>query len=66
MYIKKLVYENVGPIKNIQIDMPLNEHRTPKPVILVGEKRTKAIYDGLEQKKFDKYEKIIDYFNYLL
>ena len=37
MYIKKLVYEHVGPIKNIQIDMPLNENRTPKPVIFVGE-----------------------------
>ena len=37
MYIKKMVYEHVGPIKNIQIDMPLNESHTPKPVIIVGE-----------------------------
>ena len=37
MYIKKMVYEHVGPIKNIQIDMPLNENHTPKPVIIVGE-----------------------------
>ena len=37
MYIKKMVYEHVGPIKNIQINMPLNENNTPKPVIIVGE-----------------------------
>ena len=32
-----MVYEHVGPIKNIQINMPLNENNTPKPVIIVGE-----------------------------
>ena len=37
MYIKKLVYEHVGPIKNVQINMPLNEKGSPKPVIFVGE-----------------------------
>ena len=37
MYIEKMVYEHVGPIKNIQINMPLNENNTPKPVIIVGE-----------------------------
>jgi len=37
MYIKKIVYEHVGPIKNIQINMPLNENQTPKPVVIVGE-----------------------------
>lgn len=37
MYIKKLVYENVGPVKSIEINMPLNENRTPKPVVFVGE-----------------------------
>lgn len=37
MYIKKLVYEHVGPIRNIEISMPTSDNRTPKPVILVGE-----------------------------
>lgn len=37
MYIKKLVYENVGPIRNTEINMPMNDNRTLKPVILVGE-----------------------------
>lgn len=37
MYIKKLVYEHVGPIRNIEISMPMNDNRTPKPIILVGE-----------------------------
>ena len=32
-----MVYEHVGPIKNIQINMPLNENHTPKPVVFVGE-----------------------------
>lgn len=32
-----MVYEHVGPIKNIQINMSLNENNTPKPVIIVGE-----------------------------
>lgn len=37
MYINKLVYENVGPIQNIEITMPLNENNEPKPVVFVGE-----------------------------
>lgn len=37
MYIKKLVYEHVGPIMNLQINMPFNEKGSPKPVIFVGE-----------------------------
>ena len=32
-----MVYEHVGPIKSVQINMPLNENNTPKPVIIVGE-----------------------------
>lgn len=37
MYIKKLIYEHVGPINSIEINMPLNQNHTPKPVIIVGE-----------------------------
>ena len=37
MYINRLIYENVGPIQRININMPFNEDGTPKPVILVGE-----------------------------
>ena len=37
MYIKKGIYENVGPLKSVNIDFPFNEDGTPKPLIIVGE-----------------------------
>lgn len=37
MYIKRIVNENTGPIENIDISLPFNEDKTPKPVIIVGE-----------------------------
>ena len=37
MYIKKLLYENVGPIENINIDLPFNDNGTPQPILFVGE-----------------------------
>jgi len=37
MYIKKMVYKNVGPLGNINLDMPFNIDGSPKPVIIVGE-----------------------------
>lgn len=37
MYIKKLVYENVGPLGKIDIDMPFTENALPKPILFVGE-----------------------------
>ena len=37
MYLKKLVYKNVGPLVDVSIDMPFNENGTPKPLVLVGE-----------------------------
>lgn len=39
MYIKKIMGENIGPIKKIQIDLPFKE-KCPKPVIIVGENGT--------------------------
>lgn len=37
MYIKKMVYKNVGPLGNINLDMPFNIDGSPKPVTIVGE-----------------------------
>lgn len=37
MYIKKIVYENVGPIENIAVDFPFHEDGNPKPILFVGE-----------------------------
>lgn len=37
MYIKKLVYNNVGPLKNITIIPSFTEEGNPKPILLVGE-----------------------------
>ena len=37
MYIQKGIYENVGPLKSVNIDFPFNEDGTPKPLIIVGE-----------------------------
>lgn len=40
MYIKKLVYQNVGPIEDVTIEPGFNADGTPKPLILVGENGT--------------------------
>ena len=37
MYLKKLTYVNAGPIKKLQIELPFDHERNPKPVLLVGE-----------------------------
>ena len=37
MYIKKLVYENVGPINGVDISLHLKQNGQPKPVLFVGE-----------------------------
>lgn len=37
MYIKKLIYENVGPLKNLTIIPSFTEEGFPKPILLVGE-----------------------------
>lgn len=37
MYLEKCIYENVGPISNIQISFAFEENGEPKPIIFVGE-----------------------------
>lgn len=37
MYLKKMVYKNVGPLKEVSINMPFNDDKSPKPIIIVGE-----------------------------
>ena len=37
MYLKRMVYKNVGPLENITINMPFTDEKTPKPLIIVGE-----------------------------
>lgn len=37
MYLKKLVYKNVGPLHSVSIDLPFNDDGSPKPLIIVGE-----------------------------
>lgn len=39
MYIRKIVSKNLGPIKEIQLSLPL-ENGLPKPVVIVGENGT--------------------------
>lgn len=40
MYIKKLIYENVGPIEYVNITFPFTSEGNPTPIILVGENGT--------------------------
>ena len=40
MYIKKLIYENVGPIEQVAIAPSFTPEGNPKPIILVGENGT--------------------------
>ena len=37
MFLKKIELENIGPIKNCQLEFPFNENGNPKPVVIVGE-----------------------------
>lgn len=40
MYIKKLIYENVGPIEQVNITPSFTPEGNPKPILLVGENGT--------------------------
>ena len=40
MYIKKLIYENVGPIEHVNITPSFTPEGNPKPILLVGENGT--------------------------
>ena len=40
MYIKKLIYKNVGPIASNNIDFRFTEDGRPVPVVIVGENGT--------------------------
>ena len=58
MYIRKIVSKNLGPIKKIQLLLPL-ENGVPKPVVLVGENGTgnlmlegKTPFDEVDFKPF--------------
>ena len=37
MYIDRIIYENVGPIRNVTLSFPFDRNGNPKPVIFVGE-----------------------------
>ena len=37
MYLKKVLYKNVGPLDTLSIEMPFNDDGFPKPLIIVGE-----------------------------
>lgn len=37
MYLKKAIYENVGPLETVKFDFSLNENGSPKPIVFVGE-----------------------------
>lgn len=36
MYLKKAIYENVGPLETVCFDFPFHENGFPKPVVIVG------------------------------
>lgn len=37
MYLKKAIYNNVGPLEIVNLDFSLNKEGNPKPIIIVGE-----------------------------
>ena len=37
MYLEKLMYENVGPINEVHLDLSFSENGSPKPILFVGE-----------------------------
>ncbi len=37
MYLRKAIYENVGPLETVYFDFPFDINGLPKPVVLVGE-----------------------------
>lgn len=36
MYLQKIALENIGPIENLEQDMPFYDNGNPKPVVIVG------------------------------
>lgn len=36
MYLQKVVLENIGPVDNLDLDMPFYDNGNPKPVVIVG------------------------------
>lgn len=36
MYLKKILYNNIGPLEHININMPFNDNKSPKPLLIVG------------------------------
>lgn len=37
MYIQRIIDKNIGPLADVDICMPFDKNRNPKPIILVGE-----------------------------
>ena len=54
MYIKKLIYENVGPIEQVAITPSFTPEGNPKPIILVGEKQAVPILQGIKEELYDE------------
>lgn len=37
MYVRRMIYRNVGPVLNLDFSLPFHDNGNPKPVIFVGE-----------------------------
>ncbi len=37
MYIKKINYQNIGPVSSLDISLPFDDKNRPKPLLIVGE-----------------------------
>lgn len=37
MYVRRMIYRNVGPVLNLDLSLPFHDNGNPKPVIFVGE-----------------------------
>lgn len=40
MYLKNILIKNIGPLDEININLPFNEDESPKPIVFVGENGT--------------------------
>lgn len=66
MYIKRINFQNYGPISNVDITPSFNENGTPKPIVLIGKNGSgktlllSSILDGLIELKKKKFNDLLE------
>lgn len=66
MYIKKIKFENYGPIKNFEFEPKFDENGNPTPLVIIGKNGSgktlllSSLLDGLIELKRKKYNELLE------